>query len=416
MSSLYRVEASQPPHYSDPLHWGNFYPGKQRHHAGVMNKRQDLILFLARLHADACSSGMPLGMIRIPMRLTSLREWCSDYRVALDHFFEVDQLGYNLGEGKHEITTLIPRKLSTELDVKASQAGAMLKYSPGPAPLGSDTVISKVYVQQDKAEAICNKLVSTCRLDLFAPVEWLLTQPEINFHFKRSGRLQQRDTSVWPVAGIETWPSWLREDLFGPGLDIESAYTQFLIAHLREVYVDKPELLELLYPDLMRSLTDKAAWRVEICDEVLGLIPTPENIGIVKRLCMSLANGSRISPAILTGSRAFSVTADIVVAAAEDVSIDNLTRIGKRLSVIAKQYVSARKMLCLALHRRNPTRRNQKDVFSSYFEWERAARYMIWEAVDRHGIMVHDGIDGIPQQYLDKLPEIMSELNLRITT
>lgn len=358
---------------------------------------------------------MPLGMIHIPMRLMSLRDWVQDYRVVLDAFFDVQQLGYNLGDGNHEISILTPKHWKKDERIKsASNAACALKYEPGLRP---DTeIVSKVYIQQQRADHILEKLARCGRLDLHSPVEWLLSQSEVNFHFERAGKLQQRDTSVWPVSGVETWPSWLREDLFGPGIDIDSAYTQFLLKHLREAYMDRPQLLQLMFPDLLRSLVDKKAWRIELCADVLGMEVSNENIGIVKRLCMSLANGSRISPMILTGSRAFSITADLVIQNTDDVSVCNLIRIGDRLQSISRQYVQARKIICIKVLGRSPSRKNQKSVFASYFEWERIARYMIWEEVGRHGVMVHDGIDGIPQEHLDRLPAIMEGLSLRLTT
>jgi hypothetical protein len=413
VNQIYRVVSTKPVHNSDPLHVDNFYPDKQRLHHRARNKRQDLILYLANLHSAAIRTGMPLGMIHIPMRLMSLRDWCQDYHDVLYKFFDVRQRGYNLGDGNHEISTLVPKRLTLGPARLASQHASGLVFSPGLAP--NSKVISKVYVRQGRSEQILKRLADCQRLDLHSPVEWLLEQSTINFHFEPAGRLQQRDTSVWPVRGIETWPSWLREELFGPGIDIDSAYTQFLVAHLRDMMADRPALLTMLYPDLLRSLTDKKQWRIELCRDVLGMEVNDENIGKVKRLCMSLANGSRISPAILIGSRAFSITADIVISCTDDVSPINLIRIGKRLEGIGKQYVMARKAICAHHLRRNPTRANQKLVFSSYFKWERAARYLIWEEVGRHGVMVHDGIDGIPPEHLARLPEIMEQLNLRLT-
>lgn len=411
MTTLYRVAGGNV-HHSDPLHVGNFFPDKLRHHRAVMQRRQDLILYLANLHASAVGSGMPLGMIHIPMRLMSLRDWVQDYRIVLDAFFEIEQLGYNLGDGEFEISILVPKSV-TNGKRAASKAAAGMKYVvPNRPETGS---ISKVYVQQQNKVEILKKLASTSRLDLKAPVEWLLDQSEVNFHFERSGRLQQRDTSTWPVKGVETWPAWLREMLFGEGVDIDSAYTQFLIEHLRKAYAGQERLMNLMYPDLLRSLSDKKAWRLEICQNILNLEPTEENIGVVKRVCMSLANGSRISPAILLGHRSFSVTADIVIACTEDISPMNLIAIGSRLQSIASQFVNARKAICLFHLKSKATRANQKKVFSSYFEWEREARYGIWEACDRHGVMVHDGIDGIPEEYLNRMPQIMEDLNIRLT-
>jgi hypothetical protein len=67
------------------------------------------------------------------------------------------------------------------------------------------------------------------------------------------------------------------------------------------------------------------------------------------------------------------------------------------------------------LLKRAPNRKNVKEVFSSYFAWERKARYELWEEVGRHGIMVHDGLDGVPEVYLEKLPFLIKSLGLRLT-
>jgi hypothetical protein len=410
--TLYKVASTKPLDHDDPLHWSRFYPDKQRHHHGTMARRQDLILYLANLHARALDSGMPLGMIRIPIRLTSLRQWVRDYRPVLDAFFEVDQLGYNLGDADFELSTLIPRNVVNGKR-KASDAARELVYVP-PERVETETV-TKVFIQQQNRDVILKTLALTNRLDLRAPVEFLLSEPEFNFHFIRAGRLQQRDTSVWPVAAVETWPSWLREWLFGRGVDIDAAYTQFLLEQLNLVYADKPHLVNMLFPDIVQSLHHKSEWRAKLCMETLGLPWNDDNIGVVKRICMSLANGSRISPAILSGGRAYSVTADIVVAATDDVSLLNFERIGTRLKYIAEQYATARKVICTGLQHRQASRENQKEIFGSYFAWERDARYKIWEECGKCGIMVHDGIDGVPQEYLDRMPEIMRKLGILLS-
>jgi hypothetical protein len=413
MTALYKVQANKPLSPSDPLHVSKFF-SPLRLHRKKMQDRQDLILYLAQLHASATQhriqTGCPKDFCEIPLRLMSLRDWVHDYRVALDYFFEVKNTGFNLGNSGHEISTLVPKDLGrSTLDVKEK---AQLRYVVPETP--DDGVISKVYVQQHKAEAILRRLTAEKRIDLVAPVEWLLTQCEVNFWFKPAGRLQQRDTSIWPVAAVETWPSWLRESLFGGGIDIESAYTQYLMQHLTAQHAHQPEKLKQLYPDLIRSITDKAVWRHELC-EVLGLQHTDESLSTVKHICMSLANGSSISPAILSRGTGFSVTSEIIVNSAADISEENLERIGLRLQAVARQYKAARRAVCLHYLKLNPTRQNQKQVFSSYFEWERHARYQIWEAVDRHGIMVHDGIDGIPESYTRDLPAIIAKIGLRVT-
>ena len=218
------------------------------------------------------------------------------------------------------------------------------------------------------------------------------------------------------MAAVETWPAWLREALFGPGIDIDSAYTQYLVQHLQGIYAGRPELLRTLFPDLMALLNDKQRWRRELCQDTLGLEWSDENHSLVKTICMSLANGSRISPAILEGSKNFSITAQIIAKAAGDVTSHQLDRAGRRLQSISRQYARAKKDVCALNLGLNPTLKNQKRVFGSYFEWEREARYSIWEAIDRHGIMVHDGIDGVPEEYLQDIPALIQKVGLSITT
>lgn len=411
--TIYQVRSPEGLHHLDPLHVGKFYPHQERHHPRLMQDRQDLILYLANIHRAAVSSNKPLGFCEIPMRLTSLREWVYDYKVCFDYFFEVKQVGFNLGADNYEISTVIPKKLDEQV-ITPIKARKLIYLTP---PLPKEGVVSKVYIQQHLKDQILDKLAASGRLDLHAPVNWLLNHPtpEVNFYFVPAGKLKMRDTSVWPIAAVETWPSWLREMLFGEGIDIESAYTQFLMESVKEAYANDPRYLDVFFPDLLRSLTDKAQWRKELCVDILGLEHNDENISVVKKICMSLANGSKISPGIMIGHGSYSITRDIVIKAAHDITPTNLIRIAERLSKIAKQYGRARKVVCMNELRMNPTRINQKQVFATYFEWEREARYKIWEAVDRHGIMVHDGIDGIPSEYLQDIPGLVTSLGLRLT-
>lgn len=413
--TIYKVDTQIKISPADPLHVSNFYNGFERHNFKKMNDRQALILYLANIHAEATKRNMPLGFCEIPMRLTKLREWVYDYEIAFNYFFTIKRLGYNLGDN-FECSLIIPNKLNDNVTKKISKTTNTLSYLPPSLP--DYGVISKVFVKRSNKETILKHLRLKSRLDLLAPVNWLLNQKtdEINFYFAKAGKLQQRDTSIWPILSIETWPSWLREELFGTGIDIESAYTQFLLENIYAAHKNRPAIIPLMYSDLIRSLEDKKEWRREICEDILGMENTDENISTVKKLCMSLANGSKISPAILTSNNAFSVTRDIVIQKTDNISHSNLTKIGERLSRISNQYINARKTVCLFELGLNPTRKNQKKVFSSYFEWERIARYKIWESVDRHGIMVHDGIDGIPEQYLKDMPKIIKELNLKLTT
>lgn len=412
MIPIYKVRSKKDLPPSHPYHVGRFYRF-DRLHRRKQKDRQDLILFLAALHANTMAQcvacNQPRGFCEVKLRLTTLREWVYDYRVALDYFFTIKQIGYNFGDGEHQLTSLIPNDLGDETLIESERQG--LTYQPPPRPEGG--VISKVQVQQQNLATIRLRLAEENRADLRAACEWILSQSEINFIFQPAGKLQQRDTSVWPVAAVETWPSWLREALFGSGVDIESAYTQYLLERLEEGC--EPAMVDLLYPDIIRSVHDKVEWRRELCVDVMGLEYTDDNLSIVKKICMSLANGSRISPGILSAA-SFSVTADIIIQSTTDVSVANLDRIGSRLQSIARQYSGAKKMICASHLRLNPTRTNQKRVFLNYFEWERTARYIIWEAVERHGIMVHDGIDGIPPEYLVDMPALMQKIKLKVTS
>jgi tryptophanyl-tRNA synthetase len=53
VTTIYKVRAQRDLHPTDPLHVGNFYPNVQRFHRKKMQDRQDLILYLAQLHATA---------------------------------------------------------------------------------------------------------------------------------------------------------------------------------------------------------------------------------------------------------------------------------------------------------------------------------------------------------------------------
>jgi hypothetical protein len=385
-------------------------------HRTRVEARQDLVLWLANLYHGAIHCGKPLGFCSIQVRLMDLREWVRDYKPALDHFFEVKQLGFHFDEDNTELTTLVPRKLPPEELNIVGETAESLRYEPPVVPVHS--VISKVYLSPglDHKSLVARVLVHG-RPELVPQLNWLLKQgqTELNFHFQPSGKLKQRDTSVWPIAAIETWPSWLREELFGPGIDLDSAYVQFLMHHLKVVFKGRDTLMQTLFPDLIRLLEDKENFRKELCTQVLQRPYNEKYRSLIKQVVMSLANGSKISPALLTNGGGFSLTAELIVDAAPDATISDLTAIGERLKRIADQFASARRYACMDLLKKSPTRKNVKQVFSGYFSWERKARYALWEEVGRHGIMVHDGLDGVPKDQLARLPELIKSLDLKLT-
>ncbi len=345
-----------------------------------------------------------------------LREWVRDYQPALDHFFEVKQRGFYVDEDNRDLTTLVPKRLPLHELRAVDNTAEHLKYTPPPLP--DDAVVSKVHLQPglDRKSIIARVMVAG-RPEIVPQLNWLLTQPhtELNFYFAPSGKLKKRDTSVWPICAIETWPSWLREELFGPGIDLDSAYVQFLLHHLKHVFSGREPLMRTLFPDLIRLLDDKENFRKELCTQVLQQPYNDKYRSLIKQVIMSLANGSKISPTLLTNGSGFSLTAELIVDAAPDASVSDLTKIGERLKRIADQFATARKHACMHALKRAPNRKNIKSVFGEYFAWERQARYALWEACGRHGIMVHDGLDGIPKEYLDNISELIESLDLRLT-
>lgn len=416
MTRPYKLSTDRvlPPNH--PLHWTRFWPNLQRLHRGRTEARQDLVLWLANLYHGAIRRGKPLGFCEVHVRLMDLREWVRDYKPALEYFFEVKQLGYHFDDDNMELTTLVPKKLEAEELELIDDTTAHLRYEPPAIPV--DGVISKVYLQPglDLKSLIARVLVHG-RPEIVPQLSWLLTQDktEFNFHFKPSGKLRLRDTSVWPICAIETWPGWLREELFGPGIDLDSAYVQFLLHHLKKAFKDRESLLEMLFPDLIRMLHDKEAFRQELCTQVLQRPYNDKYRSLIKQVLMSIANGSRISPTLLTNGSGFSLTAELIVDAAPDATISDLTKIGARLKRISDQFASARKHACMTALKKAPNRKNVKAVFGEYFSWERKARYALWDACGRHGIMVHDGLDGIPKEYLDRISELIESLDLRLT-
>lgn len=415
MTRPYKLSLKEPLPPTHPLHWTRFWPDLQRLHRGKIEARQDLVLWLANLYHGTIRCGKPQGFCTIKVRLLDLREMVRDYEPALEHFFEVLQHGFYFDAEHHEISTLRPKFLPANELGLVDEAAEQLRYNPPPVP--HDAVISKVYLRPNlDRKALKERCFLTGRPEIVPALSWLLQQSsEVNFHFVPSGKLKLRDTSVWPISGIETWPSWLREELFGPGIDLDSAYVQFLLHYLKEVYADRPQLMQMLYPDLIRLLHDKEAIRQELCERVIGKPYTERWRSLIKQVIMSLANGSRISPALLTNGGGFSLTAELIIDANPEASIADLIKIGDRLQSISRQFSSARKTVCLHRFGKAPTRQNVKNVFSDYFVWERAARYAIWEEIGQHGLMVHDGLDGVPQSQIDRLPEIMKRLNLRLT-
>jgi hypothetical protein len=136
--------------------------------------------------------------------------------------------------------------------------------------------------------------------------------------------------------------------------------------------------------------------------QLLRLPVNDESISSVKKLIMSLANGSNATPGLMIGGSSRSEAVRIVLAANPSLSPSELIEIGKQLSFIAKQFRAAKKELCIHLLNAKPSSVNMKKIFSVYFDWERKQRYKIWEAVGKTGLHLHDGVDGFINDMPDK--------------
>jgi hypothetical protein len=397
------------------LHWSFFWPDKQRIHKSKVQVRQDLVLWLAAAWVGSRSGPpAPNGFRGIKVRLTSLRELVRDFQPAVEFFFTITQLGFNL-EDNFEVSTLVPKTLSPEATRVIEAEVQLMSYVPAEPP--TDANVSTVYIQSNlDVEDLVQRTSSAGRGELVPQLRWLIAHgPRHEFHFMPSGRLQLRDTSVYPVMAIETWPGWLREELFGAGIDLDAAYIQFLMHWLKESFNRSEAKLKLYFPSLMRLMYDKEVYRRELCEEGLKLEYNDTNKLMIKRLIMCLANGSRISGKILVRRTEFSAATAVLLAALPDATDAQLIEVGEVLRRINDEFNSARRYVYMELNAKHPTRKAIKEVFIEYFMWEREARYALWEAIDRHGIMVHDGIDGVPAEYRARLGELMEQLDLRFS-
>lgn len=335
------------------------------------------------------------GFIEDEILITALTSKVKDAKDVLVKFFDIKRIGFNFNNGTKSPTLVSPKKLRKNMVDAIEEIVNHVSFAPGLEPLlQKNVVVSTVKVRQRSFHAIKERLQSINRHDLIPPVMWLMKHETVKFYYAPSGKLQARDTSVWPVRGIEAWPGWLRKELFGTVIDIENAYCQFLVSKLYEKYEGDESKLEMLYPDILRADRDKVNFRNELCTQIFRLPITSDNISYVKKLIMALANGSNASEKMMiSGTRSEAIA--LVLAANPDLPPSDFPAIGKRLGRIAKQFKTARKDMCQHLFGDRPTAANQKRVFHAYFEWEREQRYKIWEQTGKTGLMMHDGIDGV---------------------
>jgi|SRR5579859_284880 len=401
---------------SNPLFVGNFFDLK-----GMWwrkrKQRQGLIISVAvAWYRIMKSNPAAAGFVEKETLITNLTNQVKDARVILDKFFNVTKIGFNFNNGNKSPSTITPKRLGKRMLTAIKEILKEIYFCPGAQPV--DEALTKSYVHvQKNASHILARLKEENREDLIPPVSWILRQDSpITFYFRASGALQQRDTSVWPVRAIEMWPGWLRKALFGTTVDIENAYSQFLVEHLKLKYENSPLQLKLRYPDVLRSDSDKLNFRLEIL-QLLKLENSYDNMKYVKRILMSLANGSNASAALMTNGSGMSETVALVNEANPKLLPTELAVLGNRLSSIVKQFRAARRDLCLYLLKEKPTRANQKKIFKMYMAWERTARYKIWNAAGQSGLHLHDGVDGIVTDKSDSelTSHIARQTSLRVS-
>jgi len=407
MLRFYPVNVGYEIHRTNPLFVGNYFPLK-----GMWWKkrrlRQSLILSVALGWYELSKNSLNNpAFIQEELFLTSLKKHVGDARVILESFFHIDRIGFNFANGVSGATQVRPKKLNKSMVMAITNILNDIHYDPGPEPSCGKYTCSSVQVQPFDVQAVTDRLLLEGRDSLLPAVNWLRENPTLNFYYQPSGKLRARDTSVWPVRAIETWPGWLRRMLFGTVIDIENAYCQFLISKLEVKYEKNLNRFNMIYPDIIRAVKDKQKFREEIC-LALKLQINDDNISVVKKLIMSLANGSNVTPTLLVCSSTQSEAVRIVRDASPDLLAQDFVVVGNRLQRIAKQFRTAKRDLCMYLLKAKPSRENQKKIFKMYFEWEREARYNIWKEVGFTGLSLHDGIDGI---IINNASKLVSNLN-----
>lgn len=417
MLSFYPVEISKDLNRHNPLYVGNYF-----HLKGMWwskrKQRQGLIISVAlgwyRLIRK--NKVMP-GFVQDEVLLTQLTKQVKDARIILERFFQIDRVGFNFNDGNKSPTLIRPKRLGKKFIFAIEDILNEVSFNPGLAPTDLHLVSTRVQIQQKNSALIKVKLKEEGRDDLLPAVSWLLQRRDIDFYYKPAGKLQARDTSVWPIKAIELWPGWLRKELFGTVVDIENSFCQFVVNSLMQKYSSNQATIQLKYPDIFRADQDKKNFRNEICQQVLHLPINDDNISVVKKLIMSLANGSNATPALMTNGSGRSEAVRIVITANPELKPSELIEAGRRLSFIAKQFRAAKKELCIYLLSAKPSAVNVKKIFSLYLQWERQQRYKIWEAGGRTGLHLHDGIDGIMSNLsnTDLEKKITTETQIRVS-
>lgn len=338
-----------------------------------VKKKRELIQLLTYLYNKALKRQMLCGCGEIKVSLLSFRALVRDYQPAFNFFFEIISKGFNVSEDHNDLTTVIPK-------VHDGEFLSYWKFIPKDRP---DGLISKVEILDDRT-LIADVLVAG-RVDLVPKIEFLLnSHGEINFIFAPSGQLNLRDTSIWPIEGIENWPSWIRTRLFGHNVDIKSAYIQFVIEQISSQYKLRSRTL---FSQIFKLWEHAEEFRIELADKMDVAYEVHKKQ--IKQILMSIAMGSNISTSMLQNAVSFSQSVRMINEISPDLTPQAALEIFEFLQPFTNQIRLARRTVDITM--------------PSYLKWERERRYVLWEFVDRYGIMMHDGLDGIPKQYVREL-------------
>lgn len=417
MITVHAVEIEEDLPISSPLHVSKFFSLRGMWWT-KRKARQNMILGIAAAwHKSISKQRGGYGFIEEEVYLTSLTSQVSDIKPVFEKFFHISEIGYNFNNGLKSSTKCSPRKVSAALAAEIDRILNQVTYYPGIEPTDTKLTVTHTQISHGRLSFIRQRLKDEDREDLLPMVNWLYKQDSpIKFYYKPSGRLQARDTSVWPIKCIELWPGWLRTEIFGTVVDIDTSYCQYLISNINEKHNDRPEVLALKFPDIMRLLSDKQNFRNEIVEKYLRLPVNDDSIKIVKRVLMALANGSNCSRSLILSDNAQSQVVRIIREECPHLSLTELGEVGDRLQKIVRQFRNAKRAICVSRYGK-PTRQNMKNVFCDYFLWERKARHSIHDVVGNTGLMLHDGIDGIISDLrpndLENL--ILEKTNIRVT-
>jgi hypothetical protein len=380
--------------------------------------RQTMILGIAAAwHKSISKQKGGYGFIEEEVYLTALTSQVSDIKPVFEKFFHIKEVGYNFNNGLKSSTKCTPKKLPDAIVHEIDRILNQVTYYPGVEPTDTKLTITRTQIAKGKTAFIRQRLVDEDREDLLPMVNWLLKQESpLKFYYKPSGRLQARDTSVWPIKCVEQWPGWLRAELFGTVVDIDTSYCQYLMSHMEQKHRERPELLTMKFPDIMRLLTDKRNFRNELVEKYLRLPLEDDSVKIVKNVLMALANGSNCSRNLMISDSAQSQVVRIIRENCPHLSMNELAEVGERLQKIVNQFRNAKRAICV-LRYGKPTRQNMKRVFEDYFMWERTARHKIHGVVGQTGLMLHDGIDGVISDLDSNALEdlILKETHIRVT-